>query len=109
MTVPPIPTSPYGPWIHLELRCPYCARPNHDHARTPGEVPATDGSSLSICWGCHQVAVFDSVNGQLVLRLPSETERADIETDPEVKAMLGAMTEAHRPTEARELMGWGKR
>lgn len=82
------------------LRCLHCGRVNDAHERRPGERPKS--GDVSLCWGCAGIALFTDDG----LRLPTESEAAAIEADPELIAARTAIRAAAYPSQAIGVL-WG--
>jgi hypothetical protein len=63
-----------------EAKCPHCGHEVDRTFEAHGDAKPSPGDT-SLCIRCGGVSVFTSELGQ---RLPSETERLEIENDPEV-------------------------
>lgn len=82
--------------------CPYCGRTNDQHSgKDPNDVPAA--GDMSICWRCHNLAVFDDGPDGLVTRKPTPEELERLVPDPELRRALGALAESYTVTAALDL------
>jgi hypothetical protein len=69
--------------------CPHCGRANDRHANLGNDDQAAPGD-VSICFGCHHIAVF-AAGG---MRKPTPAELAAIEQDPLVRDAIRALRAA---------------
>lgn len=83
--------------------CPHCGR--HNDVSTPTEGHGRPrGGDVTICWKCKGIAVFVETPLGLVLRIPTEEERAAVGAEPKVRRALAALHESYQPDEALALL-----
>lgn len=82
----------------LEYACPHCGRLNDAHSSPDADRPG-DGD-VSVCWSCYGIGIF-TADG---IRLPTLEEKAELDADPEVRAVLAAMAESYTPSQAVGLL-----
>lgn len=88
------------------VRCPRCRRVNEGHVGSgrPGRAAAPKDGDVSICWHCHGVNIFGTnLEGRMILRLPTNTEAAELQNVPEVRRARAAVAEAETMLEAAGL------
>lgn len=83
----------------LESTCPYCGREN-TLATGINVDDQPDEGSVNLCWRCLEPSLF---NADLTLRKPTDEERGEIMSDPDVKRALYVMRESTRPKEAKTM------
>lgn len=86
------------------MTCPHCGRVNDQHAHTEGRA-TPDVGDVALCWLCHGLSVYDrGPLGELVQRLPSEAESAEIEADPRITQARRALEAAATPSMAIDVL-----
>jgi len=72
----------------LVVRCPFCGVTNDTHGNVGPDSFRPRAGSLSLCHGCKKISVFKDVcAGRLALRKPSKRQQAEIDGDPQVRAL----------------------
>lgn len=84
------------------VSCPHCGQePVAASGLTTSRTPM-DGD-VQICGGCHRASVFVAGPLGLGARLPTDAEQAAIDSDPVLKAALGALAESYDSWDAADL------
>lgn len=82
--------------------CPYCGKSNDAQTETkPGSGPPKAGS-ISLCWGCHCLGIFEDGPDGLQIRKPTKTEMEEIVQDTHVRGILQGMGMARTPYDVQE-------
>lgn len=77
--------------------CPWCGRRHDFHSSTDNPLKRPKPGNLSICWGCHQLAVYTE---DLGLRRPTPDEATEAAQNPAVQQALAALQTHHTPLQA---------
>jgi hypothetical protein len=80
----------------LILPCPTCGQPNDTHIVVDDTTPTP---FVTVCWGCHAIAILEQYSGNLFLRLPTAEEREEIEADPIYQRAHALLSVARSPEE----------
>ncbi len=91
--------------LHITA-CPWCGRQNDALAGTADPADLPKPGDVSICWGCHGLALFTEDGS---LRRAKVAERARLLADPEIQKALAAMNRAVTPLEAVRRTRRGRR
>lgn len=87
------------------MNCPHCGR-EHDAHDGPTRDAQPAAGDVSICWGCHQISVYETFGDALGLRMPTPEEEAEMRASPELREAFAAMAESYYPEQASHLR-WG--
>lgn len=69
------------------MRCPYCNSDNDAHTAMT-EAPEPYAGAVSLCAYCCRFNVFDTDNGKLILRKPTEDEQRELDNDSDAQQVL---------------------
>jgi hypothetical protein len=70
----------------LDTTCIHCGKRLDQHSDFEGGIPKHGDASL--CIGCGQLSIYDLY--EKCLRLPTDTERYELEQDPKVRRFKAA-------------------
>lgn len=84
------------------ISCPHCGQELVAASGLTTGNPPMDGN-VSICGECHRASMFVAGPLGLGARLPTDAEQAAIDSDPAVKAALGALADSYDSWTAADL------
>ena len=85
----------------MNICCPSCGRENERHQSIESDALVPGDGDWAICWACASPAVYVvSDLGVLHLRLPTDAEILEIQSDPTIAVALESMRRSDTPSEA---------
>lgn len=82
--------------------CPYCGRSNEAHAPTGKDYETPEAGDVSVCWKCHNLAIFQADGS---VREATPEEDTELREAPEIRDVLMALKKSSLgPTKTAELL-----
>lgn len=85
-----------------DIPCPHCGRVHNAHDGLTADATPKTGD-VSICWRCRHFGIYESTPLGLTIRIPTDAEQAELDTDPQIRLTLAAAAESYTPAQANAL------
>ena len=82
------------------MNCPHCGRVPEVHSAMNPAVGGPKPGDVAICWGCRQLAIYDTSSGKLSQRKPTTAEQAELDADPAIQRALLSVITSETPQQA---------